>query len=77
MAQPAIVAFQWAVLEVLRTQFNVQITDFDYAMGHSVGEMSAMVAACSIDPTAAIKLAARIRSLNHFLMIDYWICRSI
>jgi malonyl CoA-acyl carrier protein transacylase len=46
-------------MEVLTKQFNVQITDFDYVMGHSVGEISAMMAALCIDPTDAVRLAVR------------------
>ena len=43
--QPAIMAVSMAVIEVLRNDFDIDITDANYLAGHSLGEYSALCAA--------------------------------
>jgi [acyl-carrier-protein] S-malonyltransferase len=43
--QPALMAVSMALLAVLKHEKGIEITDFDYAAGHSLGEYSALCAA--------------------------------
>ena len=43
--QPAIMAVSMAVIEVLRNDFDIDVTDANYLAGHSLGEYSALCAA--------------------------------
>jgi [acyl-carrier-protein] S-malonyltransferase len=56
--QPALMAVSMAILTVLQQEYNVKITDFAYAAGHSLGEYSAL---CS---TGVFSLADTARLLK-------------
>jgi [acyl-carrier-protein] S-malonyltransferase len=43
--QPALMCVSMALLAVLRQEYNVKITDFSYAAGHSLGEYTALCVA--------------------------------
>jgi len=45
MVQPALMAVSMAVVEVLRQDFDVNVTDAKFLAGHSLGEYSALCAA--------------------------------
>ena len=55
-AQPALMAVSMAVVEVLRSEFGVNMTDASFLAGHSLGEYSALCAAgvVSLEDTARL-----------------------
>ena len=55
-AQPALMALSMAVVEVLRREFDVNVTDAKFLAGHSLGEYSALCAAgvVSLEDTARL-----------------------
>ena len=55
-AQPALMAVSMAVVEVLRREFGVNVTDAKFLAGHSLGEYSALCAAgvVSLEDTARL-----------------------
>ncbi|KNC97469.1 malonyl CoA-acyl carrier protein transacylase [Spizellomyces punctatus DAOM BR117] len=55
-AQPAILCHSIALLKVLETEFGFDINSCTYALGHSLGEYSALVATQSLSLSDAIKL---------------------
>lgn len=55
-AQPAILCHSIALLRVLETDFGFDVANCTYALGHSLGEYSALVATRSIELSDAIKL---------------------
>lgn len=55
-AQPAILAHSIAILRVLESEFGFDITKCTYALGHSLGEYSALVATRSLTLADAIRL---------------------
>ncbi|KAJ3119294.1 hypothetical protein HK098_005614 [Nowakowskiella sp. JEL0407] len=55
-AQPAILAHSIALLRVLESEFEFDVTSCSYAMGHSLGEYSALVATRSLTLLDAIQL---------------------
>jgi [acyl-carrier-protein] S-malonyltransferase len=54
-AQPAILCHSLAVLRVLESQ-GMQVQEFSYALGHSLGEYSALVASGALKFAEAVKL---------------------
>jgi [acyl-carrier-protein] S-malonyltransferase len=54
--QPAILTHSIAVLEVLKKEYGFDVTGCDYALGHSLGEYSALVAAGALTFPDALKL---------------------
>lgn len=64
-AQPALMAVSLAVWAVLQKQGNVQLSDFAYAAGHSLGEYSALCVARAMSlPQTATLLRARGEAMN-------------
>jgi [acyl-carrier-protein] S-malonyltransferase len=55
-AQPAILTTSIALLRVLEAEFGFDIENCRYALGHSLGEYTALVATKSISLTDALKL---------------------
>ncbi|KAJ3186314.1 hypothetical protein HDU85_007754 [Gaertneriomyces sp. JEL0708] len=55
-AQPAILCHSIALLRVLETEYAFDINSCTYALGHSLGEYSALVATRALSLTEAIKL---------------------
>ncbi|KAI8814458.1 acyl transferase/acyl hydrolase/lysophospholipase [Cladochytrium replicatum] len=55
-AQPAILAHSIALLRVLETEYGFDVKSCSYALGHSLGEYSALVATRSLPLRDAIKL---------------------
>jgi [acyl-carrier-protein] S-malonyltransferase len=55
-AQPAILCHSIALLRVLETEFGFHVKNCTYAMGHSLGEYSALVATEAISLSDAIRL---------------------
>jgi len=58
-AQPAILAVSIAILRVLEKEFGFNIRNAGFAMGHSLGEYSALVAANVLSLDAAILLVRK------------------
>lgn len=54
--QPAIVAHSLAILAVLQKEYEFDIQRASFAMGHSLGEYTALVAAGALDLASAIRL---------------------
>lgn len=61
-AQPAILCHSIALLRVLESEFGFNVRSFSCALGHSLGEYSALVATDSISLSDAIRLV-RLRGL--------------
>jgi len=55
-AQPALMAASLAVMAVLKTEFDIDVSAGSYVAGHSLGEYSALAAAGSLTITDAAKL---------------------
>lgn len=55
-AQPALMAVSMAVVEVLRQEFNISVSKFSSAAGHSLGEYSALAALGVMSIADAAKL---------------------
>jgi len=63
--QPAIMATGVAIFKVLQSQLKINITDYDFCAGHSLGEYTALVCADSLSlKEAAIILKARGESMQ-------------
>ena len=59
-AQPALMAVSMAVWHILQKQGNVQLSDFSYSAGHSLGEYSALCATKAMNlKQTALLLRAR------------------
>ncbi|KAI5845041.1 acyl transferase/acyl hydrolase/lysophospholipase [Morchella snyderi] len=58
-AQPAILITSIAILRVLEKEFGLKTANFDYLLGHSLGEFSALVAADVISLEDALTLVRR------------------
>ncbi|KAJ3377379.1 hypothetical protein HDU92_008337 [Lobulomyces angularis] len=54
--QPAILCHSIAVLRVLETEYGINVSDFNCALGHSLGEYTALVATKSLSFSDAVKL---------------------
>jgi [acyl-carrier-protein] S-malonyltransferase len=55
-AQPALMAVSLAVMAVLKSEFDVDVTAASYVAGHSLGEYSALAAAGALSLTDTAKL---------------------
>ena len=47
--QPAILTVSFSIFSVLKNEFNLNINDFKYFAGHSLGEYSALVCSESLE----------------------------
>ena len=56
ITQPAILATSVAILNVLKNEFNLKISDIKYFAGHSLGEYTALVASESLKFSDALHL---------------------
>ena len=54
--QPAIMVTSYAIFKVLKIEKNLNIQDFKYCAGHSLGEYTALLVAESIDLTQTAKI---------------------
>ena len=54
--QPAIMITSYAIFKVLKIEKNLNIEDFKYCAGHSLGEYTALLVAESIDLTQTAKI---------------------
>jgi [acyl-carrier-protein] S-malonyltransferase len=55
-AQPAVLFTSICILRVLQQNFNLDISKFDYHLGHSLGEFTALVAADILSLPTALQL---------------------
>ncbi|KDO17732.1 malonyl CoA-acyl carrier protein transacylase [Saprolegnia parasitica CBS 223.65] len=56
IAQPAILTHSYAVLQVLKHEMGFSVADCEYALGHSLGQFSALVATDAMRFADAVKL---------------------
>ncbi|OQR91679.1 malonyl CoA-acyl carrier protein transacylase [Achlya hypogyna] len=59
VAQPAILTHSYAVLQILKHEAGLRVDDYDYALGHSLGQFSALVA------TDALRFADAVKLVHH------------
>ncbi len=55
-AQPAILTISYSIFEVLKEEFDFNLSFFEYLAGHSLGEYSALVCSDSLNFTDALYL---------------------
>ncbi|KAF0694150.1 Aste57867_14937 [Aphanomyces stellatus] len=56
IAQPAILTHSYAVLQILKTEMGLDVSQCEFALGHSLGQFTALVAAESLSFHDAIDL---------------------
>ncbi|OQR89166.1 malonyl CoA-acyl carrier protein transacylase, partial [Thraustotheca clavata] len=56
IAQPAILTHSYAVLQILKKEANFNVNDYGYALGHSLGQFSALVATNALQFADAVQL---------------------
>ena len=56
ITQPAILTTSLAILNVLKNEFNINMSDIKYFAGHSLGEYTALVASESLEFSDALRL---------------------
>ena len=56
ITQPAILTTSVAILNVLKNEFNMNMSDIKYFAGHSLGEYTALVASESLEFSDALRL---------------------
>lgn len=62
-AQPAIMAVSIAILEVLKKEYGMKLSDINYCAGHSLGEYTALVATNCLELSDVAKLL-KLRGLS-------------
>lgn len=72
-AQPAILTTSIAMLRVLETEQGLDLKEScRFALGHSLGEYSALVATRALSLADAVRLV--VRTLRHLLLNNYLKC---
>ncbi len=54
--QPAILTISYSIFQLIKEEFNIELKNFKYFAGHSLGEYSALVSSGSLDFLDALYL---------------------